>query len=284
MSEQLRNKYAIPEGMRETLSAVFILNTMINVEPRIEYSVLLDSRPMQGYLQHLIDWMHNNNLLDLPKVATGMTCYKPSPKGHQLLETFLKRFQEFTDLFDIFRMVNMEHKEFALANSPDYPDDIDWELYKASKEWEDLRVAVAEFKGINVIEIVFMSFLEQGIPDLTTDDWEMELVSGDLWNNVLNLCNQNTWIDDIDGGRDTVREIVEAGTTAAIEKRRKERLGTQEAEQEEDQESVTEETITEERIVVEYDDMYYNAYLDPYYVSAVWANDLITLALLTVII
>ena len=86
------------------------------------------------------------------------TFYIPSKTGRNVLQNFLEKYAEFLKLYDIFCAVDLGAGEFGFHYffDPEFEDKQRWEYFLKSERFEDLRCAVATFKGINPIEIIFI--------------------------------------------------------------------------------------------------------------------------------
>ena len=83
----------------------------------------------------------------------------------------------------------MEAGDFAFASYFDFDDDIRWREYLDDDRWDDLRVAVADYKKLNPVEIVFMSFISENRFGRNEVGWQFELLLGAVWDEILDICN-----------------------------------------------------------------------------------------------
>lgn len=160
-----------------------------------------------------------------------------------------------------------------------YQDPAVWDQYLKLPRWVDLRVVAAEFKKINPIDVVFLSMLKSGRFDTSKSGWEVDLMLGDIWNEMMLIVNSAWHIEDFESP-DDVKMLIEAGTAmmfelfkvrAEIDAYNKE-LAEQEAaagQQEQAQAETATETVIEE-YVIEEPVVYYDAWWDPFYVSPLW--------------
>ena len=145
--------------------------------------------------------------------------YVPTELGRTELKAFYDKYSEYLNLFDIFCAVDLESGTFAYEqiNNPAFDDDR-WFDYLSNERFSDVRVAVAQFKGINPIEIVFMSFLSDGKFQVGDERWQYNLTSNDVWNEIINVCNTPITKEYLD--QDGVLEnIVKQGAKLALAKR-----------------------------------------------------------------
>jgi hypothetical protein len=204
-------------------------------------------------------------------------CYIPTDAGRLELEKFYQKYNEYLKLFDIFCAVDLENGTFAFEeiNNPSFTDE-QWADFLANERFSDVRVAVADFKGIDPLEIVFMSFLTEGRFEIGLDRWQYNLTSDGVWNEIEEICNtavSREYLEE-DG---VLVDVITQGSALAL-KLIREVEDALAAESEETYEEVVEETVTEE-VIEEYVDVvempyygydYYDPYYDPYYISPIW--------------
>jgi hypothetical protein len=173
--------------------------------------------------------------------------------------------------------VDLESGNFAFEeiNNSSFTDE-QWADFLSNERFSDVRVAVAEFKGIDPLEIVFMSFLTEGRFEIGLDRWQYNLTSDGVWNEIEEICNtavSREYLDE-DG---VLVDVITQGSALALKL-------IQEVEVAELEEATlcwpetVEETVTEE-VTEEYVDVvempyygynYYDPYYDPYYISPIW--------------
>jgi hypothetical protein len=143
---------------------------------------------------------------------------------------------------------------------------------------------VCEFKKIDPLEVIFMSFLNDGKFETHDQDgreirgWQKVLTGDDTWNNIIGICNSQLHADEY--MEDNIMEnLVKKGSELMLELFKQEEEYNKRKEQEEEEQEEEEVTITtvEEETYVDYVDPplydydYFYPYMDPFYVSPVWA-------------
>ena len=254
--------YKLLEKDKDRFISLLLLNEIINQQ--VYPPINLTGEDI--YLDRNLKVMLNKGLL-----AVKDADYVPTELGRTELKAFYDKYSEYLNLFDIFCAVDLESGTFAYEqiNNPAFDDDR-WFDYLSNERFSDVRVAVAQFKGINPIEIVFMSFLSDGKFQVGDERWQYNLTSNDVWNEIINVCNTPITKEYLD--QDGVLEnIVKQGAKLALEL-------LKQAEQADngydDTFSFPKDIVTEEYVKVVdmpsygYDD--YNSYYDPYYVSQIW--------------
>lgn len=255
--------YELLEKDKDRFISLVLLNEIINQQVYPPVNVTGEDI----YLDHHLKVMLAKGLLETKDAA-----YVPTELGHTELETFYAKYSEYLKLFDIFCAVDLESGTFAFEeiNNPAFDDDR-WFDYLANERFSDVRVAVAEFKGINPIEIVFMSFLTEGRFEVGVERWQHNLTGNDVWNEMIDICNTAITKEYLD--QDGVLEnVVKQGAEIAI--RLIKEVEEADAPEEEAFEEIVTEEVTEEYVEVvdmpEYGYDYYDPYYDPYYISPIW--------------
>lgn len=168
--------------------------------------------------------------------------YFPTVKGREVLKNFERRYQDFLAHFDIFGAVDLTAGTFAFADYFNY-DHLaesgrrDWDAYLNQDNWDDLRVAVADFKAIDPVEIVFMSFLNEGRFDTEREGWQFDLLIGSTWRDIEAICSEAISIDELGyedeqgmvTGDDVLMDILEQGGRLNAELKERERKAEEEA-------------------------------------------------------
>jgi hypothetical protein len=257
--------YELLEKDKDRFISLVLLNEIINQQVYPPVKVTGED----VYLDHHLKVMLSKGLLEVNNDA-----YVPTELGHTELQTFYAKYSEYLKLFDIFCAVDLTEGTFAFEeiNNPAFDDDR-WVDFLANDRFSDVRVAVAEFKGINPIEIVFMSFLTEGRFEVGVERWQHNLTGNDVWNEIIDICNTAITKEYLD--QDGVLEnVVKQGTEIAIRLIKE----IEEAAIGEETlcwpEEVVEETVTEEYVEVvdmpDYGYEYFDPYYDPYYISPIW--------------
>ncbi len=290
---ELNDRHQLKPDQKETLCAIFILNQMINMGRA--YARTLDGNSQN--LESLFQWMRSKGLVEASDVQVkkktilkqAVTEYRhvPTQAGRQLLTTFLECYQEYMKLYDLYCAIDLNTGDFAFSRYFELSPD-EFKVYLEDERWEDLRVAIAEFKKLDPIEIVFMSYLNESKIDTDQDGWEAQLVSDETWDKILNICNTNlSYVELGYKDRETnqnisadkvTKDIIHQGTELmfALHKQEEEQAPPQDGAEADEPatEEVIEETVVEEIRVSPYPITYYNPYWDPYYISPIWAQPL----------
>lgn len=253
--------YKITEEKRQQYAGIFVLDTIMDASGRIP--LLLEGADV--HLEPTLDWLHNRGHLEI----VDNEHYSISDSGRLAVKRYRAHYKEFLRTFDIYSAVDLEEGSFAFERLFDFEDESDWDEYINRDTWDDLRVAVAELKEIDPVELVFLSFVNEGYLE-TLDGWQVALLSDEVWSEIEDICNNATDVDDLgfedseEGtieGIDVLKDVIKEGAELNLElKKYEQELEDEDGDDEEDDDD-------DEEIIVE---EYYQPYYDPYYVSPVW--------------
>jgi hypothetical protein len=249
--------YELLEKDKDRFISLVLLNEIINQQVYPPINVTGEDL----YLDHHLKLMLSKGLLIVNDEA-----YVPTELAHTELKTFYDKYSEYLNLFDIFCAVDLTEGTFAFEeiNNPAFDDDR-WADFLSNERFIDIRVAVAQFKGINPIEVVFMSFLTEGRFDVGAERWQYNLTGSDVWEEIIAISNTPITKDYLN--QDGVLEnVISKGTKIALD------LLKQVVEVDKIDESWMKEEVTEGYVkVVEMPaNGDYDSYNDPTYVSPIW--------------
>jgi hypothetical protein len=265
MDQVQEKKYIISKDQRMYYSSVLLLENICNFGHK--YSILLDENQkiLEPILIHMVskEWLVIDNAL-----------YIPTESGREVLKNYLGRLHEFRSIYKIYASVDTGEGEFAYEKYFDFETDEGFLQYLHEDRFEDLRIAVCEFKGMNPLDIIFMEMVDEERFNCDEIGWEAELATGLIWDEITEIANTNIHVEDLAEedftGEEVMIEILEAGnkvlkTLMEEQTNRDNQVEEEYYEGEYEDEEVT--YYVEEPI---FDDYYYEAYYDPYYVSPYW--------------
>lgn len=259
--------YTITQSIKDKLIGLTLLNEIINFQTYFDVVPEGDNLLIASYLENLM-------VKGLLREEKGQ--YVPTNEGRNEVVNMYGKYYEYLKMFDIYCAVDLTAGEFAFeSRNEDYTKD-EWKSFVDSPRFSDIRVAIAEIKKIDPIEIVYMSFLNEGRLECTGDDWQYNLTSDPIWNEIETICNtavRGSYLEE----QGVVQDIVEKGTALSIQiLKEAEDVDKEYSSNEEDDvidETVETVTTTEYVDIVEmpyYEDYYWDSYYDPYYVSPLW--------------
>lgn len=275
--------YKVTDNDKESFIGILLLNYLLNNNGNIPV-LMADEFQV---LEPVIIKMHSKGYLEMVGPQ-----FKATSKGKEVLQNFGKRYSEYLKIYDVFCAVDLTEGKFAFAEFFDFDTDEAWKEYLNRDNWEDVRIAVAEFKKLNPIEIVFMSFINENRFDLSRTGWQMDIVAGFIWEEIEKICNSALCVDQINQGDNTVMpDIIKQGAELSInlikredELRKQEEEFQAKLEEENRANQAVEEEVVEETTYYSYpvDDYwygpsYYSPYYDPFYVSPLWVVPLVIL-------
>lgn len=267
-------KYTLTVRDRVKYMCIVLLQEIINFQTYFPTKLLGEDT----YLGPYLDQMVTNGTLTRQAGE-----YIPTELGRTELQNFYNKYYEYLKMFDIFCAVDLEAGEFAFERKNDESfSDEDWFNYLSQERFSDVRVAVADFKGLDPNEIVFMSFLTEGrfetvdMDGNTIPRWQYNLTNENdgIWNEIEDITNSAI---DVDYLRENgvLEDVIKQGTQIAMDLIRvsDDLLAQDEADQayEQEEEVIYETTTYVDVVEIPYYDYdYWDPYYDPYYVSPIW--------------
>jgi hypothetical protein len=255
--------FTISDEQRKEYASGFLQDIMLNGRKR--YSVVLEDADRD--LEKLFVYMMSKDYLTLDKD----NCYASTQKGIEKYENLKLRYEEYLAHFDLFCAVDLEKGEFAFEKIFEL-DDEEWETYINQDRFVDLRIAVAWFKKINPADFVFLSFLKEGRFDTEKSNWQFDLLSGLIWEQIEEIIHTAVQIEDLSydanknesvSGDEVVEDVIRKG--AQLSKKlylEEEHLRHESSEYPND---YYDDDNQESHSVITY-----RSYYDPFYVSPLW--------------
>ncbi len=253
-------EYLIDAEKRQQFAAIVTLNYLF------EHDGVLPL-PLVGNDSHLepsLLWLEGRGHVE----KVDKEGYTLSESGRCASQRYRARFREFVRTFDIYAFVDLDEAEFAYEKFFEFKEESEWDDYIEQENWADLRIAVAEYKNIDPVEIVFLSFVNEGLFD-DAENWQRDLHDEELWLEVQELCNCSVAIEDLafddpdDGhieGHEVLEDIIREGAEMNLElKVLEDELSSDEPDSDRDED--------EEELDIE---AYYAPYIEPGYVAPLW--------------
>ena len=243
----------LTEEDKKTYRAIIVLNEMLKGTHQFATEATDDDK--------LLDPLFAN-LREQGYVVSSGGYYVASAKGKQVFNTFMQRYKEYLRIYDVFSYIDLEQGEFAFARYYDFDTDEKWENFIGDDRFEDLRIAVAMFKKMNPVEIVFMSFINEDRFDINTPGWQALLMSDNEFTQIGNIIDEAVTPDQV--GANAMEDIIRQGNDLMIDLLKEEQNQRQNGNQTNNVQNNN--TTTEVYETVEY----YQPYYDPWYVSPIW--------------
>lgn len=217
-----QHHYTLDTARRQQYSGIYLLRRMVNTP--VNYSLLLENE--DRFLEPILQWLYSENWVNLRRKEQ---VYAPNASGREHLVVFEQQYHEYLKVFDLpFSAVDTGNGTFAAEHYFSMSDEA-YNAYVKQPNWEDLRVAVAEFKGMNPVDIVFMSFLNEGRLDhaSTKNGWQFDLYSGLIFDEILNVCNNSLHADQLETLGIPVDVVIQQGSQLMVQLLQQEEAITQ---------------------------------------------------------
>ena len=251
-------KYILDENKKRHLIMAFLLDQLLD---KRDFSVLLNGN--DTFLEKYFIEM-----LSLNYVKIQNNFYKIDVKGQEFIDNFFTKYKEFLKFYDIFCAVDLDLGTFAFDKFYDFDTDEEWKTFLNQGNWDDVRIAVCEFKKIDPIEIVFLSFLNEGRFDTENKNWQFDLISDLIWDEILEICNTAIPLENLlenEAIQDIIRQGSDIMLTLLKEENKRKLEDLEELKNSDPQQYEDEVYYIEEEVV------YYEPYYDDvYYVSPCW--------------
>ncbi|MBN1482548.1 hypothetical protein EH223_10925 [candidate division KSB1 bacterium] len=262
--------YTLSEEQKKRFAGLYLLEYMINTPHAIP--IFLDDNDKD--LEPVLEWLMMKGYIQILHDEK----YIPHPNGRKELEKFLARYSEYLTMFDIFCAVDLQAGEFAFSRYFDFATDAEFQDYLDDERWDDLRVAVADFKEMNPVEIVFMSFISEKRFGRNQSGWQFDLLLGSVWDEILHICNtalqwQQLGYEDEEGyisAEEVIADIIRQGMDIMLTLLAEEEYAGYQAFNDIESDEIDDDFFVD-RVTMPDDDLdYYDRYRDPYYKSSRW--------------
>lgn len=268
-------KYQIDDEKRKGFAGIYLLDYMINTPH--SFPIFLADNDVD--LEPVLEWLMMKNFIEIKDEEK----YIPTQSGRDLLKKFLERYYEYLKVYDVYCAVDLEAGEFAFSSYDDFEDENSWKNYIADQKWDDLRIAVAEYKKLDPVEIVFMSFINEQRFGRDQTGWQFDLLLGSVWDEILEICNtaihweELGYEDDEEeiSANSVIEDIICQGAEIMIEmlksfyKKNQQNLDQNINDDEVDEDEYVDKVYIDDQPV-----SYYEVYMDPFYVSPYWNHNI----------
>lgn len=267
--------FSISEEKKKQFAGIYVLEYMIN-KPQ-QFSIMLSGDDQD--LEPILEWLLVKDYVEI----RANEDYVATEKGRTSLSKFMERYSDCLNVFDLFCAVDLEAGEFAFSYYSEFDNEEEWRQFLSENRWDDLRIAVADYKKLDPVEIVFMSFINEGRFGRNQIGWQFDLLLGSVWDEILEICNtairwQNLGFEDDDGGvsaKAVIEDIIIQGAEIMIDLHKNEEdLTPNYFNDYNGQGSVSAngEIVGKVRIENQPPE-YYSSYLDPRFVSPIWSSN-----------
>ena len=221
------------EELREAKKALSEVEQEMGENRHCRLNIALAETDDEG-LESLLNFMESRGTLTVEED----NYYKATDKGHEVYQDLVKQLEAYVTHFEVYAYVDLEQGIFG---------DPETDLLEGEK-WSDLRVAVAEHKGIDPYRVVFLAMLSAET-FYENPDWKFDLSMGTLFQEMKQIVLEQLHVDDLGysdsegkvSGEEVIRDIIEQGSelVAKRKSRKQEIKGRKQAEESPDEQVIT---------------------------------------------
>ena len=221
------------EELREAKKALSDVEQEMEENRHCRMNIALVETDDEG-LESLLNFMEGRGTL----IVEEDNYYKATDKGHEVYQDLVKQLEAYVTHFEVYAYVDLEQGIFG---------DPETDLLEGEK-WSDLRVAVAEHKGIDPYRVVFLAMLSAET-FFENPDWKFDLSMGTLFQEMEQIALEQLHVDDLGysesegkvSGEEVIRDIIEQGSELAAKRKSREQeiKGGKQAEESPDEQVIT---------------------------------------------
>ena len=221
------------EELREAKKALSEVEQEMEENRHCRLNIALAETDDEG-LESLLNFMESRGTLTVEED----NYYKATDKGHEVYQDLVKQLEAYVTHFEVYAYVDLEQGIFG---------DPETDLLEGEK-WSDLRVAVAEHKGIDPYRVVFLAMLSAET-FYENPDWKFDLSMGTLFQEMKQIVLEQLHVDDLGysdsegkvSGEEVIRDIIEQGSELVAKRtsREQENKGRKQEEESPDEQVIT---------------------------------------------
>ncbi len=221
------------EELREAKNALSEVEQEMEENRHCRLNIALAETDDEG-LESLLNFMESRGTLTVGED----NYYKATDKGHEVYQDLVKQLEAYVTHFEVYAYVDLEQGIFG---------DPETDLLEGEK-WSDLRVAVAEHKGIDPYRVVFLAMLSAET-FYENPDWKFDLSMGTLFQEMKQIVLEQLHVDDLGysdsegevSGEEIIRDIIEQGSELVAKRtsREQENKGRKQEEESPDEQVIT---------------------------------------------
>ena len=221
------------EELREAKKALSEVEQEMEENRHCRLNIALAETDDEG-LESLLNFMESRGTLTVEED----NYYKATDKGHEVYQDLVKQLEAYVTHFEVYAYVDLEQGIFG---------DPETDLLEGEK-WSDLRVAVAEHKGIDPYRVGFLAMLSAET-FYENPDWKFDLSMGTLFQEMKQIVLEQLHVDDLGysdsegevSGEEIIRDIIEQGSELVAKRtsREQENKGRNQEEESPDEQVIT---------------------------------------------
>jgi len=211
--------WTLTEEQKTTYQSLYILYLMVKKDYRFSNVLTSNLR----LIEEAIDFLESKKMIEQKEVEGKIKkvlgikysqeepdwIYAPTPLAAEVIRQYEHRYIEFLKFYDVFAHVDPEGGTFAMEKMAEMltqegeeaDNEADWNLYKGLDKWEDYRIPVTVFKGLDPREMIFFSMMAEGQFDPSEEDdthkWAVRLFSDALWEDMYKILNTASKWEDL---------------------------------------------------------------------------------------
>ena len=262
-------KRALGEESCHQMAALVLLDRLV-AEPEKYHAGMMDED--DNLMEPLFDFMMREDLISVGEDDH----FSPTEKGRKAYQTLLDQQQSYLANFDVYAAVDLAEGRFGDAER----DNLD------APNWTDLRVAAAEYKGIDPYRMVFLSMLADGT-FFENPGWKFDILLGSsFFKELEGIVGSQIGVEELgyqdeDGtpvsGETVLEDVILQGAEVNRERMERERESESQAslfDEEENRRGRDDDDWEEEWVYVPYDPwMPATAYMgSALFVEALWLS------------
>lgn len=186
---------------KQQFAALLVLDRITSTDVRIHSSFMEKG---EQHLEPPLDFLEDKGMVERDEEYY----YRPTEKGKTLYQKLIQQRLSYVIHFDIYAHVDLGEGCFA-----DKAQD-----FLGGDQWEDLRVAVAEFKGIDPYQMVFLAMMSDE-SFFETHDWKFDLAMGTLFEEMAEIVLSQIHEDELgyedeEGlvlGKEVLEDVIQQG-------------------------------------------------------------------------
>ena len=202
------------EELREAKKALSEVEQEMEKNRHCRINIALAETDDEG-LESLLNFMESRGTLTIE----DDNYFKATDKGHEVYQDLVKQLEAYVTHFEVYAYVDLEQGIFG---------DPETDLLEGDK-WSDLRVAVAEHKGIDPYRVVFLAMLSAKT-FYENPDWKFDLSMGTLFQEMKQIVLEQLHLDDLGysdsegkvSGEEVIRDIIEQGSELVTKRKSRE--------------------------------------------------------------
>ena len=221
------------EELREAKKALSEVEQEMEENRHCRLNIALAETDDEG-LESLLNFMESRGTLTVEED----NYYKATDKGHEVYQDLVKQLEAYVTHFEVYAYVDLEQGIFG---------DPETDLLEGDK-WSDLRVAVAEHKGIDPYRVVFLAMLSAET-FYENPDWKFDLSMGTLFQEMKQIVLEQLHVDDLGyndskgkvSGEEVIQDIIEQGSVLVTQRKGREQeiKGKKQVEESPDEHAIT---------------------------------------------